>query len=513
MSLHDAGRAYIDRALEDAENTEADAADSNSYRRGRLHWDTADEDPNSAEGWIDLGTVTDDGITFGFDGANVDLGPVTLRNGDTLTVTHRAFEAGDPITVTLHAGQPPEVDTAQFVGDVLGRYAGESPGWWLPPRIALTLNTDTPVSQQVTYGEASQRADQAYAQERLDRLERWRLGGPPPFPGQPAPATPVRGQTPGQAATGGVVDDIDAATEGRCACGCGLAVGDDSPSAYYATDHCQRRYLSARATNAQDVYDRADAALVPVGADHVPVPLDGRPAVPDFASAFDGLRRYAAGFREMLEHGHIRFPPPAGPIADTQPDVFTCPDCGRRSTHPEDIRQGYCRACHDWTGNRPAGTPPRTFATGGLLGNHLHFDARTAGRWLDTTEGTVEVIRYRRFCPHCNARRAPEMYREDQHAVAHFGRPDRRDIGGAERQRCSSCRHTWPGPPYLASFDAETDPGRYELWLRRGRWKTRAYVDRAFLADQGDPRACVDEAWERLERELWENQRAGRRRR
>ena len=29
---------------------------------------------------------------------------------------------------------------------------------------------------------------------------------------------------------------------------------------------------------------------------------------------------------------------------------FTCPDCGRTSMHPEDLRQGYCANCHAFTG-------------------------------------------------------------------------------------------------------------------------------------------------------------------
>jgi hypothetical protein len=29
---------------------------------------------------------------------------------------------------------------------------------------------------------------------------------------------------------------------------------------------------------------------------------------------------------------------------------FTCPRCGRTSHHPNDVREGYCGACHDWTG-------------------------------------------------------------------------------------------------------------------------------------------------------------------
>jgi hypothetical protein len=29
---------------------------------------------------------------------------------------------------------------------------------------------------------------------------------------------------------------------------------------------------------------------------------------------------------------------------------FRCPRCGRRSYNPNDIREGYCGNCHDWTG-------------------------------------------------------------------------------------------------------------------------------------------------------------------
>jgi hypothetical protein len=35
-----------------------------------------------------------------------------------------------------------------------------------------------------------------------------------------------------------------------------------------------------------------------------------------------------------------------------EPPGFTCPRCGRTSHHPDDIREGYCGACHDWTGRR-----------------------------------------------------------------------------------------------------------------------------------------------------------------
>jgi hypothetical protein len=29
--------------------------------------------------------------------------------------------------------------------------------------------------------------------------------------------------------------------------------------------------------------------------------------------------------------------------------VFVCPRCGAISANPNDVREGYCGACHDWT--------------------------------------------------------------------------------------------------------------------------------------------------------------------
>jgi hypothetical protein len=33
-------------------------------------------------------------------------------------------------------------------------------------------------------------------------------------------------------------------------------------------------------------------------------------------------------------------------------ESFTCPRCARTSHQPEDIKYGYCGACHDWTGDQ-----------------------------------------------------------------------------------------------------------------------------------------------------------------
>lgn len=36
---------------------------------------------------------------------------------------------------------------------------------------------------------------------------------------------------------------------------------------------------------------------------------------------------------------------------------FRCPNCGKSSAHPADVAQGYCGACHDWTGETGIATP------------------------------------------------------------------------------------------------------------------------------------------------------------
>lgn len=30
-------------------------------------------------------------------------------------------------------------------------------------------------------------------------------------------------------------------------------------------------------------------------------------------------------------------------------ETITCPQCGRTSANPNDVREGYCGHCHDWT--------------------------------------------------------------------------------------------------------------------------------------------------------------------
>ena len=36
----------------------------------------------------------------------------------------------------------------------------------------------------------------------------------------------------------------------------------------------------------------------------------------------------------------------------TEQPSITCPVCGMTSYNPNDIREGYCGNCHDWTSER-----------------------------------------------------------------------------------------------------------------------------------------------------------------
>lgn len=85
-----------------------------------------------------------------------------------------------------------------------------------------------------------------------------------------------------------ILTRIDATTEERCACGCGVPLNPDGPSAWFATAACQQRWQGAQATDPQDVYSRPDAAQVYVGRDGMRVPLRGDTA--DAPAPIAGMR-------------------------------------------------------------------------------------------------------------------------------------------------------------------------------------------------------------------------------
>lgn len=61
----------------------------------------------------------------------------------------------------------------------------------------------------------------------------------------------------------------------------------------------------------------------------------------------------AGGLCQLDEYLERRVRNWRGPLAMTPPLSVTCPRCGRTSYHPDDIADGYCGDCHDWTSPRP----------------------------------------------------------------------------------------------------------------------------------------------------------------
>lgn len=72
-------------------------------------------------------------------------------------------------------------------------------------------------------------------------------------------------------------------------------------------------------------------------------------------------------------------------------DEFTCPRCGATSHHPMDADEGYCGACHDWTG---ASRWP-TEVAGFRLARHLYFDRQGRPLTLRQWAGRCEDFAYK----------------------------------------------------------------------------------------------------------------------
>lgn len=44
-------------------------------------------------------------------------------------------------------------------------------------------------------------------------------------------------------------------------------------------------------------------------------------------------------------------------MAGESAQAYVCPRCGRTSHNPNDVREGYCGNCHDWTRDEFADLP------------------------------------------------------------------------------------------------------------------------------------------------------------
>ncbi len=127
--------------------------------------------------------------------------------------------------------------------------------------------------------------------------------GPPPDPAAP-PAVAVPATRPDP--TAGILDRIDDAITGRCACGCGQTLTDRSPSGFYATADCQTVWMRQHATDPDDVYGRPDAVYPP----------PARPADPVYWDQLTAVLAYLI----LCPHcGDTA--PPAVDTGDDQPDT------------------------------------------------------------------------------------------------------------------------------------------------------------------------------------------------
>ncbi len=164
-------------------------------------------------------------------------------------------------TVEPGAGQPPAgwIDLGYVTEDsasigTMSRWRGAvlSAGSCRLPRDVYEWATATP--EQVAEWSAPHHHVQAEA--------RTRPGSPRDDPGTPSPPADI-------------LDRIDDVVEERCACGCGRSLDPDGPSGFFASAHCQQLWHGRQVTDPAAVYGREDAAVVWVGHDDRPVPLNG----------------------------------------------------------------------------------------------------------------------------------------------------------------------------------------------------------------------------------------------
>lgn len=104
-------------------------------------------------------------------------------------------------------------------------------------------------------------------------------------------------------------------------------------------------------------------------------------------------------------------------------DLFTCPRCGRHSSHPVDVAEGYCGFCHSWTGvtttdqswNDMLERDPMAFLA--IFGIPVDVDASGSVHWRTRGPQQMTPVTLKRLC------RA--LYRVAEGAEDKRDRPDR----------------------------------------------------------------------------------------
>lgn len=159
--------------------------------------------PPPAGRWRDLGIVSTDGLRYT---RSATAGENPWNDNDYV----------EPATLTgFHQGGIVTATTGRVAPDALAVYLGGGPGVYAPEEVAR------------------RRSDRAGQREHEQQVGR----------------------------TGDVLDQVDAAVAGDCACGCGIPIDDDSPSAYFANQGCQWRWSQQLAADPGDVYRRRDHSM------------------------------------------------------------------------------------------------------------------------------------------------------------------------------------------------------------------------------------------------------------
>ncbi|MFB6392615.1 hypothetical protein [Polymorphospora lycopeni] len=282
-----------------------------------------------------------------------------------------------------------------------------------------------------------------------------------------------------------LLDRLDAAIDGRCACECGRQLDPNGPSAYFAGQECQTRWNAAQATNPGDVHLRSDAAPYPPG------PMRWRPDLVNAADdadliEFDTIRSgytgpYTAqvfGRRSQPTTWHLRLNDGHRFVGDDLADVHIenglisedlaarIMDLWRRLER--DLRNPRHAVPDDpwpelWSGQRyTMADAAREAVEIRLLGlcrpSSPPRDARQPARM------PLDQIPWRR-CPTCQRRGVPIPGRIPAPLrLSWTPEPVSEQPEPTPCQICPHCRNPYPGPPLTLAF--ERDVPLYALRIR-----------------------------------------------
>lgn len=199
----------------------------------------------------------------------------------------------------------------------------------------------------------------------------------------------------------------------RCACGCRVVITNDSPSAYYASQECQSRYLESQATEPGEVYSGVDA--------HISLMLEQRPE-------FEGRH-------ERPEQRRV-----------PSSEIDRCPAVG-------------------WLGELSARVAERAVI-------QPFGDGQVAVSLPPPSPHRYSMLDYRRLCPRCAAVTPPRTLFGPVDAGVHVtlrGNVELPAVPGPVRQVCGACRTELPGRIYFGTLGSNTllaQDGRPSVILR-----------------------------------------------